>query len=129
MTDGVDLLMEFDDVFDGDGTDKTVVANRGGQLGWSPMFKKTIKSFEYQDNVVIRWKVAGTESPIIIDPRVAFGETNVQGIPTGVIFQRWNAGEDSNDLAEDFGIGRTLVRKAIQFEGRLRDKAFEADFN
>lgn len=128
-TDGVDLLMEFDDVFDGDKTEKTVVANRGGQLAWSPMFMETIKTFEYDGNVVVRWKVAGANSPIIIDPRVAFGETTVQGVPTGAVFERWSAGEDAAELAEDYGIGRALIRKAIQFEGRLRDQAFEGDFD
>jgi uncharacterized protein (DUF433 family) len=127
-TDGTDLLMDFDDVFVGDRNGKAVVSNRGGQLIWSDMLRDILKTFDYENDVVIRWHVAGADNPIIIDPRIGFGAPTINGVPTEAIFDRWQSGDSSNDISEDYELQKKSVRTAINFEGRLRNEAFEGDF-
>jgi uncharacterized protein (DUF433 family) len=101
-----------------DATRGTLVkASQAGQLAWKDIIGR-LKEFEYEhEGVVIRWHVAGASSPIIIDPRISFGAPTVGGIPTWIIKGRWNAGESDTDIAEDFGLEKEQVRKALDFEG------------
>jgi uncharacterized protein (DUF433 family) len=98
--------------------ENTVVqADGGGQLEWASIIGR-LKEFEYEDKgIVLRWHVAGEGSPIIIDPRVSFGTPSVRGIPTWILRGRFDAGESDSDIADDFGIKKEEVRKALKFEG------------
>jgi len=99
--------------------DNTVVqADAGGQLEWASVIGR-LKEFEYEDEIALRWHVAGEGKPIIIDPRVSFGTPAVRGIPTWVLRGRFDAGESDSDIADDFGIEKKEVREALKFEGAL----------
>jgi len=115
-TDGKDLLIGYDQV-DGKkkGRGKLLVANKHGQLAWKEIIG-TLNDFEYGDGVAVRWHVAGKSSPVIIDPRIAFGAPTVSGTPTWVIKGRRDAGESIEDISEDFGIKKSEVKRAIEFE-------------
>jgi uncharacterized protein (DUF433 family) len=116
-TDGKDLLMDYEQIEGSKGKGKLLIANRDGQLAWSEIIG-TLKSFEYDDDgVVVRWHLAGETSPVFIDPRIAFGAPTVSGTPTWIIKDRWNVGESVDDIADDFGLKKTEVKKALQFEG------------
>jgi uncharacterized protein (DUF433 family) len=99
---------------------ETVVqADQEGQLAWEPIIGK-LKEFVYEDEgIVLQWRVAGLDSPIIIDPRISFGAPTVRGTPTWVIKDRFNAGESDSDIADDFRIEKEEVRQALKFEGVL----------
>jgi uncharacterized protein (DUF433 family) len=91
-------------------------ADQQGQLAWQSVIGR-LHEFEYEkEGIVLQWHVAGRASPIIIDPRIAFGAPTVKGTPTWVIRGRWEAGESDTDIAEDFGIKREEVREALKFE-------------
>lgn len=127
-TDGIDILMEFDDVFTGDGKGKRVIANKSGQLMWSDMIAKTIRQFEYEQDIAVLWRVAGEDKSIVIDPRVGFGAPTVRGLPTEVVFARYEGGEPVAEIADDYEIDESLIREAVIFEGRLQSEAFRAHF-
>ncbi|MGA7455028.1 MAG: DUF433 domain-containing protein [Rhodoplanes sp.] len=92
-------------------------ADQGGQLAWESVIGR-LREFEYEkDGIVLRWHVAGTSKPIIIDPRISFGAPTVRGTPTWVIRGRWDAGESDSDIADDFGLKKEEVREALKFEG------------
>jgi uncharacterized protein (DUF433 family) len=92
-------------------------ADQEGQLAWEAVIGR-LREFEYEkQGIVLRWHVAGLTSPIIIDPRIAFGAPTVKGTPTWVIRGRWDAGESDTDIADDFGIKKDEVREALKFEG------------
>jgi uncharacterized protein (DUF433 family) len=96
--------------------DTVVAADQGGQLEWESVIGR-LEEFEYEkEGIVLRWHVAGKQSPIIIDPRLSFGAPTIGGTPTWVIRGRWNAGESDTDIAEDFGIKKEEVREALRFE-------------
>jgi uncharacterized protein (DUF433 family)/DNA-binding transcriptional MerR regulator len=96
-----------------------VQADQEGQLTWENIIGR-LREFEYEhEGIVIRWRVAGRSSPIVIDPRIAFGAPTIGGTPTWVIKGRWNAGESDREIADDFGIKKEEVREALKFEGLM----------
>lgn len=88
-----------------------------GQLAWAAVIGR-LKEFDYEHRgIVIRWHVAGTDSAVMIDPRVSFGSPMVNGVPTWAIKGRWTAGEPPDEIADDFGLRKTEVVDALAFEG------------
>jgi uncharacterized protein (DUF433 family) len=63
-------------------------------------------------------KVAAQPRLIAIDPAVAFGRPVIIGsrVPTIEIFERFNAGESPDELAEDFGRTPAEILEAIRCE-------------
>jgi uncharacterized protein (DUF433 family)/DNA-binding transcriptional MerR regulator len=124
-SEGKDLWMEYEQI-EGERARGTLLkANQAGQLAWSQIIGR-LNEFEYEcEGIVIRWHVAGSSSPIVIDPRLSFGAPTIRGTPTWVIKGRWDAGETDADIAEDFGLEKDEVRKALDFElvGSGRGKA------
>lgn len=119
---GKHLLVDLQDIEGASGRGKHLVADQGGQLAWDEMIGPLLEDFEYEhEGIVLRWKVAGRSSPIIIDPRIAFGAPTLRGTPTWVIKGRWDAGESDTDIADDFGMRKAEVREALKFEGVLPD--------
>jgi uncharacterized protein (DUF433 family) len=119
--DGRRLVMEYEQVEGKKGKGKLLRPDQGGQLAWSDILGR-LKEFEYERNgVVIRWHVTGPGSAIVIDPRIAFGAPAVNGIPTWVLKDRWQAGEPPGEIADDFGLKEAVVRTAIEFEGASPD--------
>lgn len=98
--------------------ENTVIqADMEGQLEWESIIGR-LREFEYEkEGIVLRWHVAGEDSPIVIDPRVSFGAPAVRGVPTWVLRGRFDAGESDSDIADDFGIKKEEVREALKFEG------------
>jgi uncharacterized protein (DUF433 family) len=56
--------------------------------------------------------------PIAIDPAVRFGAPVLSGtgVPTEIIFERFQAGETVALLAEDYDIEQDLIQEAIRYE-------------
>ncbi|WP_428672039.1 DUF433 domain-containing protein [Reyranella sp.] len=88
-----------------------------GQLAWAEVIGR-LKEFEYgRRGIVVRWRVAGNQSAVVIDPRVSYGSPNVRGVPTWIIKGRWDAGEVSGEIADDFRLKEREVSDALKFEG------------
>jgi uncharacterized protein (DUF433 family) len=117
-TDGKDLWMDYAQ-FEADAGDKTLLAaSSGGQLAWSDIIGR-LQEFDYENDhgLAIRWHVAGRDENVIIDPRLQFGAPSVEGVATWAFKGRWEAGEELDDIADDFGVSNTDVRAALRFEG------------
>lgn len=95
-----------------------VGTDQGGQLEWETIIGR-LREFDYEDEhgLALKWHVAGRSSPILIDPRIAFGTPAIKGTPTWIIKGRWDAGESNSDIAEDFRIDPSDVKEALKFEG------------
>ena len=95
-----------------------VSTDQGGQIEWETIIGR-LREFDYEDEhgLALRWHVAGRSSPILIDPRIAFGTPAIKGTPTWIIKGRWDAGESDSDIAEDFRIDSSDVKEALKFEG------------
>lgn len=118
-TDGKDILMDYDQIAGTSAKDKLLVVSEGGQLAWNRILSNLLKEFDYadEDEVVRAWRVAGVDSAIMIDPRVAFGAPQINGIATWVLKERWQSGESVKDIADDYCLEAPLVFAALEFEG------------
>jgi uncharacterized protein (DUF433 family)/DNA-binding transcriptional MerR regulator len=117
-TDGTDVLVDFVDADKKIVSDRLITANRDGQLIWTEMLSDRLREFQYDETGLVRsWFVSGRNSSVSIDPALAFGAPNVDGIPTRVIRDKWIARNDLEVIADDYGISIGLVREALEFEG------------
>ncbi len=118
-TDGKQLVLNSEDL-DPAVKNKLIIVSEAGQYAWKEILQQLLREFEYASDdkgLVIRWRVAGVEEPISIDPRVAFGEPQVSGVPTWLLRERWASGEGLKDIAEDFSLEPHVVSSALRFEG------------
>ena len=107
--------VEHEPLFD----DVVILGDVYGQEAWQPLLGDRFAEFDYEDGVgfAITWHVAGRNSKVAIDPRVAFGAPTVGGIPTWVIKGRYAAKETIEDILDDFGITEDQCKDALRFEG------------
>lgn len=123
-TDGTHLIVNYEQVDPTAGVDKLLYASQGGQLGWKEILDRRLREFEYEDDgIVIRWHVGGSDSDVVIDPRVSFGAPMISGAATWALRGRWDAGESVADIADDFELSPDSVADALRFEG------IQPDFN
>jgi uncharacterized protein (DUF433 family) len=62
---------------------------------------------------------------VVINPLISFGRPILAGtgVPTDVVADRFNAGEDFEELAEDYGITLSQVQEALRYESPAREAA------
>lgn len=119
MTDGVHVLVDLekwekDEA--GPTARRVIVTDEGGQLAWHRILADRFKEFVYEDSLALKWFVRGKESPILIDPRVAFGTPSVRGVPTWAIKESWKAGESLEGIQGNYQIPENEIRVALEFE-------------
>ena len=121
--DGVDILLDYEDIESESVKGKLVTANRSGQMIWVEALSNRLREFNYgSDGNVNSWKVNGVGSDIEISPRVSFGAPNIFGIATAAIKQRWIGGYSVEDIADDLELTRVSVEEAIKFERLIVDR-------
>lgn len=96
---------------------KLIIGDAHGQIAWQPLVGERFAQFDYEHGWALVWHVAGRESPVVIDPRIAFGAPMIKGIATWVLKGRWEAGECIEDIKEDFGLTDEEIRHGLKFEG------------
>jgi uncharacterized protein (DUF433 family) len=118
-TDGVHVFHTFAE-YENEGLqdERLIATDAGGQLVWVPAVADRIAQFDYEDGLALRWHPRGRESVILVDPRIAFGAPVIggTGIPTWVVKDRVEAGEDLDELEDDFGLSRDQLNEALRFE-------------
>lgn len=124
-TDGQELLMGMKQIDAHAPADFLINPGAGGQLAWNRILASLLSEFEYDPagDIVRLWRVAGKDQPVRIDPAVAFGSPHVSGIATWVLKDRWKAGENIAEIADDFVLDRCHVVAALKFE------AIDIDFD
>jgi uncharacterized protein (DUF433 family) len=117
-TDGKTLFMDFDQIVGArKGRGKLIRPDQQGQLAWAEVIGR-LKEFDYENRRrVIRWRVGGDKSAVVIDPRVSFGAPTIRGTATWAVKGRWEAGEMPEEIAEDFNLRKQDVIDALMFEG------------
>lgn len=117
QTQGLSLLLDLEEVEPSQERGRFILGGRAGQLAWAPMMLARFMEFDYENDLAILWHVAGRRSPVQIDPRVNFGAPTVSGIPTWAVRGRYEAGEDIEDIKEDFDLEAPEIVAALNFEG------------
>jgi uncharacterized protein (DUF433 family) len=118
QTDGTDVFVER--------YGKLINASREGQIGIREALEAHLQRIERDPRgVPIKLYPFTTsrrddeaERPVVIDPRLQFGKPCVAGtgIPTGILVERWKAGETISALAEDYGLAGAAIEAAIRYE-------------
>lgn len=85
-------------------------------IAWHPIVESRFSQFEYDYGVVVRWHLAGRKSRVAIDPRIAFGDPMVSGLPTWVIKGRCEAGYTIQEISHEYEIDEVAIRDALTFE-------------
>ena len=120
MAVGGDIAMDYAKI-DPDAEFESLIKS-GGQLGWSELLKPLLKEFDYEDEgLATRWRVAGLDSEIAIDPRISFGAPQINGVATWSVRGRYDAGESVDDISDDLGLDSKQVIEALKFEGLKAD--------
>lgn len=116
-TEGLHVLMDFEEMERDAGVRRVILADVHGQLAWESQMGDRFAEFDYEKGLAVVWHLAGRQSEVAIDPRIAFGAPQIKGIPTWAIKGRHIAGEDEEEIGEDFGLSPDQVTEALSFEG------------
>lgn len=116
-TEGFHVLMDYQQFYPAHEFRKAIVADSNGQLAWTDLLGEKFAEFDYEHELALRWHPAGRNSPVVLDPRVAFGAPTVQGLPTWTLKGRYLAGEEVDEIVDDFDLARELVIEGLRFEG------------
>jgi len=80
--------------------------------------EETLNAFDYDtlDHLALRWLMDGRGGLIVIDPRFGAGRPVVAGsnVRVEIIKARFEAGEDVDELAEDFQLDSHAVQAALR---------------
>ena len=117
LTEGHHVLLDLRQIEDAAEMGRLVVADSHGQMAWQALVSERFAQFDYEHGLALIWHVAGRQSPVIIDPRIAFGAPTVKGIATWILKGRWQAGEAIEDIQDDFGIDENAIKHGLAFEG------------
>ncbi|MBI5811839.1 MAG: DUF433 domain-containing protein [Meiothermus silvanus] len=95
---------------------------RSGQVALRGILETYLKRVERDvKGLPLRfWPPVGEKTQadwVALDPQVAFGAPAVKGVETRVLAWRYDAGEEREELAEDYGLAPEAVMEAVVFEG------------
>ena len=116
-TDGINLFV--------DRFGKLISASESGQLAVREMLAAHLKRVEHDDSGLAvrlypftRAFHSGDPKIIVIDPFVAFGRATISGtgVVTGIVAERYKAGEAIDDLVKDYGCTRAQIEEAVRCE-------------
>ena len=117
-TDGVDLFVEH--------YGQLVNVSKDGQVEMTELIKQYLRRIDRDKNglpiklypFTRRSKNLLQPQLVQIDPRVSFGRPVLTGtgIRTEIVFERFLAGENPNDLARDYGRPEEEIDEAIRYE-------------
>jgi uncharacterized protein (DUF433 family) len=117
---GRDLLIEAQDEAALDAEFCLVAAVRG-QLLLTPPADSFVKRVTWHDDIATQWRPHDDpNSPVRMNPEVRFGRPAVAGISTEALWEHEQAGETSEDIAEEFDLTPEAVRWAVAYETSAR---------
>lgn len=118
QTEGVHVLLRLGELHpELADMNRLLVADRAGQIAWPSVLSERFAEFDYERGVAVRWHVAGPNSAVIIDARLAFGTPTIKGVKTQAIRGRAKAGVSEEALQRDFGLSADELDDALVFEG------------
>ncbi len=116
LTEGYHILLDLRDIEGETEYSKLIFADKAGQEAWRIMVSDRFAEFDYEHGLALVWHVAGRDSPVVIDPRIAFGAPIVDGIATWIVRGRIEANESISEIRDDFGLTEEQIRYALEFE-------------
>ena len=95
-------------------------ASRAGQLAF-PYIREVLRHLDYEDGQPSRWWPDGKGGDILVDPRVSFGYPVIAstGLRTSEVIDRFQAGEDVAEIADEYHVPPGVIQAAMRFENRV----------
>jgi uncharacterized protein (DUF433 family) len=120
---GRELLIEAQDAAGLDAEFCLVAVVRGQPL-LTPAAESFVQRVTWHNDVATRWRPHDDpNSPVLIDPELRFGRPAIGGISTEALWEHEQAGETTEDIADEFGLSAGAVRWAIAYEQSARTAA------
>lgn len=117
---GRDLLIQAQDEVGLD-ADFCLVAVVRGQPLLTPAADSFVKRVTWHDDMATQWRPHDDpKSPVRIDPDVRFGRPSIDGISTEALWEHEQAGETTEEIADEFSVSAEAVRWAIAYEQSAR---------
>ena len=116
-TDGKDLFIRS--------FGQLIAASKGGQLAMPELIGAYLRRIEWDEQGIAsrlypftRKRQLDEPKVIVIDPRISFGRPVLAGtgIRTGIVAERYKAGESIEELAQDYGRRPLDIEEAIRCE-------------
>lgn len=121
QTDGIDLFV--------DQMDELVNVSRSGQFAMREVLKDLLTRVEWDDNgfatrffpIIELVPEPKRDKIIFLDPSIRFGKPVIagKGVPTAAIVSLIDAGDEIEDVADEFDCTPNQVKAAIRFESLL----------
>jgi len=113
---GGHIIHEYEEANPGPGV---IAIDVGGHYMLPIEMDQALDLFDFdtsKSELAERWYPAGKTVPVVVDPECGAGWPVVAGrnVRASVLVQRWQAGWDYDELAEDFGMAREVVEAAIR---------------
>lgn len=126
LTNGISLFLEH--------AAQLVNVSLEGQTALRGEFERTLARIERDDRgrpvrlfPIARARTGVAEPPpvVAIDPTIAFGRPMLAtaGVKTGVIADRFQAGDDPSEMAADYGVPERDILEALRYERRYAQAA------
>ena len=101
-----------------------LVAEARGQLVLTSPADSFVRRVTWEGDLAAEWRPHDDPlSPVRMNPDVRSGRPAVQGISTERIWEHDQAGENVEDIAEEFGVLPESVRWALAYETSARARA------
>ena len=126
LTDGKDLFVKKIERVAG--KEQTINVSRWGQLGFGPILDFYLQRIERDEKglpiklfpVRMNWSGDVTSDPprtIVIDPTISSGRPVVTGtgVMAEIIIGRFNSGEGSESIADDYGLQVSQIEEVIRY--------------
>jgi hypothetical protein len=122
LIDHKDLVYELQ-IRTGLHSELALVRAEGGQMYLAPVVAQFLERVDFDpDENVIRLHPEGRESPVVIDPAIAFGTPQIRGIRTDLITESYNAG-GAEEAALGWRVTPLEIDAAVSWERSLAKAA------
>jgi len=98
-----------------------LVEFEGGQMELAPAAIQFLDRVDFDaGGAAQRYWPAGKESPVAIDPDIAFGMPQIRGIRTESVAESIDAGESNDEAARSWGLAPSDITAALEWEHRQK---------
>jgi uncharacterized protein (DUF433 family) len=111
---GGHIMHEFEGEHPGPGK---LAIDIGGAFVLPIEFNDALDMFDFAaDGTAVKWYPIGKDRPVVIDPEHAAGQMTILGrnVRVTVIRERWDAGWEIPDIADDFSLSAREVEAALK---------------
>lgn len=121
-TDGRALFIELQEAGE---TPMLLDATGGGQLVWPEAVREHFQSLVFDDRGDPSRLWLDDRRRVMLDPRFGWGLPVIKGsgVRTDILFERFEAGEEFDAIAEDFSLKTSEVETAVAWERATRRAA------